>query len=268
MGRIAELRTKAQRKTSNIYDTLFTRRVSIYITALLHPLGVSANVVSAVCFLAAITACCLLGFGTTRAQILGGVACVHLVAVLDSVDGELARLTRRFSLQGLFLEDLVAYTMIPGIFLAIGGYLYHSSDLVWPLGLAVVVAVFGRNAMQVARRAILKSIATRRPVAQMDAAPSASKTGVRAFVEKHLLNYTNVWVTLTTLVVIELFARPKIPIVLYAFCFYAAAVLLKELIAIVMFAATGALDRELDHVYERARQLPSEPVSGVDLAGD
>ena len=35
MPHIRELRSRLQRKTSNVYDTLFTRRVSIYFTVVL-----------------------------------------------------------------------------------------------------------------------------------------------------------------------------------------------------------------------------------------
>lgn len=268
MGRISELRQTAQRRTTNIYDTLFTRRVSIYVTLVLGSLGVSANAVSAANVLVAIGACCLIGLGSGW-QLLLGVGLVHLFAVLDSVDGELARLRRRFTLQGLFLEDLAAYTMIPGFFLAIGAYLQNSRGLTWPLVAVVAVIAVGRNGMQVARRAMLKSIATRRPVTMRTVTGEAREaSSARRFVEKQLLHYTNIWVVLSTLVVIEVVAEPKTPLVLYALVTYLALVMLKEAAVIAVYAATDALDRELLGIYERARTIPSEAVSGTDLAGD
>jgi len=274
MGRIAELRRQAQRRTSNLYDTWFTRRVSIYITAVLHPLGVSANAVSGFGWFVAVAACSLIGLGSGW-QVLAGVACVHLFAVLDSVDGELARLRKTFSLKGLFLEDLCAYTMINGMFLALGGYLLHTMHEGWPLAVAVVIVAFGRNAMQVARRAMLKSIATRRPVSAAPPGTAPAQTGrgavakLRGFVEHHLLHFTNMWIITTTLILVEeLGGRHDLHLVLYAFCLFAAAVLLKELAAIATFVFTGALEKQCLEVYDQARILPTEPVDGLDLAKD
>lgn len=274
MGRIAELRRQAQRRTSNVYDTWFTRRVSIYITAVLYPFGVSANAVSGFSWFVTLASCAMIGLGAGW-QVYAGVAGVHLFAVLDSVDGELARLRKTFSLKGLFLEDLCAFTMINGMFLALGGYLARTTGELWPLALAVVTVAFGRNAMQVARRAVLKSVATRRPVVA-----EASRSGeivrapavlasVRGFVEHHLLHFTNMWIITTTLILIEeVGGYHHVHLVLYAFCFFAAAVLLKELAAIATFVFTGALERQCLDVYESARTLPTEPVDGLDLAGD
>lgn len=269
MGRIADLRQRAQRKTSNVYDTLFTRRVSIYVTAVLAPLGVSANAVSTLNLLVAAATCALIGLGSGW-QVIAGVAGMHLVAVLDSVDGELARLRKTFSLKGLFLEDLCAFTMINGMFLALGGYVLHTQGEVWPLALAVVTVAFGRNAMQVARRAILKSIATKRPVAadaHRAAGPPGAASRLRGFVEKHLLHYTNLWLITTSLILVEeLGGRHDLRLVMYALVSYASLVLFKELAAIATFLFTGALERQSLDVYERARTIPTEPVSGLDLA--
>ncbi|HKU44300.1 MAG TPA: CDP-alcohol phosphatidyltransferase family protein, partial [Polyangiales bacterium] len=98
---IAQLRPLIQRRTANVYDTWFTRRVSIYLTVLLAPLGVTPNQVSTCGALVGAGCCALLAFGDA-AWLLFGVACLHLYAVLDSVDGELARWTKQFSLTGLF----------------------------------------------------------------------------------------------------------------------------------------------------------------------
>ncbi len=270
MGLITELRARAQRRTSNVYDTLFTRRVSIYITALLAPLGVSANAVSGVNVLVGTAACALIALAEPP-WLYVGIALVHLFAVLDSVDGELARLRERYTLQGLYLEDLAAYTMINGMFLAVGCYVHRTQDVMWPLVLAVLIAAFGRNAMQVARRALLKSIMTRRPIrAEVAAiAGASSPSRLREFVEKQLLHYTNVWLVLTTLILVEqLGGFQERRLVLLALTGYLVLVALKELAVIATHVRTAALDRELHQIYERTRTVPTTPVSGADLAGD
>jgi phosphatidylglycerophosphate synthase len=256
---IAELRQKAQRRTSNLYDTLFTRRVSIYVTALLYPLEVSANAVSAVNGLVAVSACALIGLGTERWQVLLGIALVHVYAVLDSVDGELARLRRTFTIKGLFLEDLSAFTMINGFFLAVAWYLHRTTGSTTPVILAVAVVGFGRNAMQVARRAIWKWLESHRPVAGGKAGGGkASLLGVvRALVEEHLLHYTNIWIVLTTLIGVELFGGPRLAG--YAFAFYVCAVLAKELAAIAMLAMGDELRTQATSITAHVRATPTEP---------
>jgi phosphatidylglycerophosphate synthase len=253
---IAELRQRAQRRTSNTYDTLFTRRVSIYITAVLYPLGVTANAVSAVNNLVAVAACALIAFGQARWHILAGIGLVHLYAVLDSVDGELARLRRVFTIKGLFLEDLSAFTMINGFWLAIGWFLHRATGDTWPVWLAVVVVAFGRNAMGAARRAINKWFESHRAVpaaADRGAGGDSALGGVRKLVEEHLLHYTNIWIALTTLTAIALY-RPvtMLPVVGYVFAFYISAVLAKELAAIAVLARTGELARQASELANHA----------------
>jgi phosphatidylglycerophosphate synthase len=247
MGRIADLRAKAQRRTRNIYDTWFTRRVSIYVTALLYPLGVSANAVSAVNCLVAVAACAGIGLGTGW-QVIAGVACVHLLAVLDSVDGELARLRQTFTVRGLFLEDLCAFTMINGMFLALGCYLWRTQHLAWPLALAVAVVAFGRNAMQVARRAILAAVEAGRPATKTTLGAQTSL--VRYLFEHVLLHFTNMWVIASSCVLVEeLGGLHRLRLVLYTLVFFSAAVLVKEAAVILTFATTDALDRQVGDVH-------------------
>jgi phosphatidylglycerophosphate synthase len=269
MGLISDLRGRVQRRTTNVYDTLFTRRVSIYLTAACYALGVSANMVSAVNCLVGVAACALIGFGDGW-MIIAGVALVHLFAVLDSVDGELARLRKSFTLAGLFLEDLAAFTMINGMFLAVAMYLHRTSGVMWPLLLAVVVVAFGRNGMQVARRSMIKSMQTGRPidpalVSHHAKASGTPRSAIRTIAEK-VMHYTNVWLVLTSLIVLEQVADVRV--VAFAFLGYASAVLLKEAVVIITYTFTRSLELELLDLYGRTRTVPSDPVSGDTLAGD
>ncbi len=270
MGTIADLRRRAQRRTDNLYDTLFTRRVSIYVTAVCYALGLSANAVSMLNVVVGLTACVLIALGTGW-QIAVGIALVHLFAVLDSVDGELARLRQRFSLAGLFLEDLAAYTMINGMFLAVGWYVQRTTGCAWPFVLAIIVVAIGRNAMQVARRAVMKSIATRRPLSADALARHRERTAgapssTRRLAER-VLHYTNVWLVMTTMIALEELGVTA-HLVMYTVYVYGTLVLVKEAAVIATYLFTDGLDRMLLDVYDRAGTLPTDPVPGVDLAGD
>ncbi len=270
MRRISELRQVAQRSTSNVYDALLTRRVSIYLTAVLHPLGVSPNVVSGLGLLVGLAACALLG-GGRGAWLVVGAGLVHLYAVLDSVDGELARLGRRFSLRGLFLEDLSAYTMMNAFWLGVAAYLHRTTELLWPLAVAIGLCAFGRNAMPAARRAMMKSLHTRRPV---DRPAPSSPAGpgriqrLRAIVEDHILHPTYVWVVLSTLMVVEELAGVSAPLVLVGFSLVAAGYAAKELAIVAMFVTGRGLDRELDRIYRAAEAGPDDAADPARLASD
>jgi phosphatidylglycerophosphate synthase len=248
--RIVDLREQIQRKTGNLYDTYFTRRISIYVTMAAFALGISANAISALNWFVAIIACLLIGT-KTGTWLYIGIACVHLHAVLDSVDGELARLRQRFTIQGLFLEDLCAFTMINGMFLAIGAYVARTQWALWPVVLAVAVVAFGRNAMQVGRRAIIASIASKRKPPMRSAAGPQTLLGLRAFFENTVLHFTNMWVVCTTLIVVEQFTHPRL--VMYVYLFFASAVLLKELAVIATYTITDELERQVADLREQAR---------------
>ncbi len=278
MSSIRELRAQVQRRTSNVYDTLFTRRVSIYVTFVLDRLGVGANAVSACNVAVGLAACGLIGFAAGPALVVG-VALVHLYAVLDSVDGELARLRKSFSLKGLFLEDLSAYAMINGFELAIGFYLWRTQGVVWPAGLAIAMVAFGRNAMPVARRAIMKSILTGRPVSRSVAeryqSPASgvkapSRLGrMRAIVQEHVLNYTYMWIVLSSLVIVEQACGCQgFRMVLFAFLFFSTGLAAKELAVVARYLSTDALEVDSLRIYEQARQLPAEQADGMRMVGD
>jgi hypothetical protein len=264
---IAVLRRTIQRRTSNLYDTWFTRRVSVYVTYVLSRLGIGANPVSAAGLIVGVAACSAMAFGDDPLVRLLGVALVHLYAVLDSVDGELARLHRSFSLRGLFIEDLSAYTMINGFNLAIAISLWRTGQGSWPLVIAVAFVAFGRNAMPAARRAIMKSVATRRPVRESRAPVAASggaRRSIRAFVENHLLHYTNIWVVLSSLLAVDVLAGTRI--LVYGFVAAMLGQWAREA-AVLAQLLRGGLDQQLLAVYRNATEMPGDPaVDGLDLA--
>ena len=257
MGRIAELRATVQRRTSNLYDTFFTRRVSIYVTAALAPTGVTANQVSAFGAVVGLASCALIAFGSPALQ-LTGVALLHLYAVLDSVDGELARLRRTFTLRGLFIEDLSAYAMINGFNLAAAWYLRRNGSGDLPLVGAVVLAAFGRNAMPVARRVILNALASGRAptVAPSEPRPPGR---LRRLVEDQLLYQTNIWVVISTLIVVEIIvgrAAGVLPVLMLAL----TGLLLKEVAVIAHLVRGATLERQLAdaalHAVKAGRSAP------------
>ena len=254
---ITDARELVQRHTLNIYDTVFTRRISIYFTLTLARLGVTANQVSGFGAIVGGVSCVLMTFGSPG-MLLVGVGLLHLYTVLDSVDGELARLSRRFSLLGLFMEDLSAYIMINAFNLAVAWRLYASANLAWPLVAAVSVTAFGRNVMPVARRAMLKSIMTRRPVHEMTQDPvSDPPSVVREFVYENVIHVTNHWVVVSALLALYTYEIISAQIVAVVFVSTLALHAARELFSLGRFLSADRLDRELSRIY-RAASLPAD----------
>jgi CDP-alcohol phosphatidyltransferase. len=261
--RVAAVRAGAQRRTANLYDTYFTRRVSAYLTALLLPYQVSPNLVSALNIAIGLALCSLIAFGD-RPLVLLGALLFHLYSVLDSVDGELARALGRCSLRGMFLENWSAYLQINAFGLAVGAHLLRAGGGVVPLGLALLAAVFGRCAAPVTRRVVLEVLqkrspaetlreppagAARPPVAGPPAAKGGGASWLRRFVEESLLYQTNIWLVLSSLLVIEaIFPALALWLVFPAFLFYTLGALVKEAGIVWLALATPYLDDEVSRV--------------------
>lgn len=269
-GKIGELRARAQRRGGSFYDRMFTRRISIFVTAALYPLGVAPNSVSFANTLVGLAGWLLVGSNTYP---LIGVLLVHLWAVLDSVDGELARLTRRFSLKGLFLEDHGAYVMINAYWLAMGWYLAQAIGRWWPLWLCAGFVVFGRLAMPAARRALMKSVETGRPHQ-----PGAQKisgidwqhapTGLVRFVFVDALHPTNMWAVTTIVLVFErwwLGSHYGLLVITMSYLLLCAA---RELGILWRFLSGDTLDEWLENLYLCAAVVPQREVDPLVLAGD
>lgn len=247
--RVARIRGSAQRRTGNLYDTYFTRRVSVFVTAALAPTGISPNAVSWINLAVGVMVCLLIGLGQ-GGEVVAGALLIHLYAILDSVDGELARLQDRRSLVGVFLENWSAYLMINGFLIAVGAYLFRRGDGVWPLAVALGIAAFGRSAAPAIRRTLLEAKVASRARSAAPPALASAERGLASrftkFVEESLLYQTNVWVVLSALVLFESWL-PVAPFhsVRIAFSFYAAGAVLKEAGVVALATGTPHLEREL-----------------------
>ena len=267
MADIRELRRIVQRDTGVLYDRYFTRRFSVYLTALLARTRVTPNQVSAGTLLIGVLACGLIAFGDSN-EVVAGAVLIHVYAVLDSVDGELARLKRLYTLRGLFLEDWSAYTMINAFNLAVGMYLWRHAAGPGALLGAILLAAFGRNAMPVARRAILKSLATSRPEHEAEGVaglPRAPQALVR-FLSDNLLHVTNMWVIVSIGLLLEVgFRLEGKELVRGPFLFFLALSWLKEAVILARLLRGRALEAYLSRTRSAGRTERSA-ADGRDLA--
>lgn len=136
-ARIAQL--QANRVDDGFYSTFVVRRLSKPLTRLALRLGMSPNAVTLISFAIGLGAAASFAVGSRWALVLGAVL-LQLSLIVDCVDGEVARATRRFSALGAWLDastDRVKeYLAYAG--LAIGASAALGIDI-WPLAVAMVV---------------------------------------------------------------------------------------------------------------------------------
>lgn len=135
--RIAQL--QANRIDDGFYSTFVVRKLSKPITRLALRLGLSPNAVTLISFAIGLAAAGSFAVGTRWALVLGAVL-LQVSLIVDCVDGEVARATRKFSALGAWLDastDRVKeYLAYAG--LAIGAAAVHGIDI-WPLAVIMVV---------------------------------------------------------------------------------------------------------------------------------
>ena len=123
---IAELRAVAQPDTvvgrvsgEHWAGRLFHRHLSIYVTRLLLPTGVSPNAVTASMFLTGLGAALLLSVPRLWAVVLAAVV-IQVQGILDCTDGELARWRGQTGPVGVYLDRLGHYVTDGSLAVAVG----------------------------------------------------------------------------------------------------------------------------------------------------
>ena len=95
--------------TGHWFNSLVTRRFSIYLTWVFVKLGISANTVTFLMIVAG-----LVGFAFCIPHLLWlnilGLICLYLIEPLDCSDGEVARWAKKSSIKGFFL-DLITHVL-------------------------------------------------------------------------------------------------------------------------------------------------------------
>ncbi|PHX61459.1 MAG: hypothetical protein CK552_00635 [Actinobacteria bacterium] len=134
--RIAQL--QANRVDDGFYSTFVVRKLSKPITRLAIRLGLSPNLITVISLLVGLgaAACFALGY---RWPVVIGAVLLQLSLIIDCVDGEVARATRKFSALGAWLDastdrvkEYLAYAGLAA------GAMVLGSDL-WPVALILLV---------------------------------------------------------------------------------------------------------------------------------
>jgi hypothetical protein len=138
---IPMLRLKmANRANDGFFSVFFLRRVSKLLTWAAVKIGATPNQVTIASFAIGLYAAFLFAQGDTWSLILGAIL-LQISIIVDCVDGELARYTRKFSELGAWLDAITDRVKEYAVFLglAYGAYVQNGQNL-WVLA-AVLMAI-------------------------------------------------------------------------------------------------------------------------------
>lgn len=127
---LSELKKICWKNTESVwYAKYLIRHISIRITRLLLPTGISANQATLIAIFTGILACIFIGTGSNVYSIFG-VALLQLSYIIDCVDGEIARYREESSVNGIFIDFIAHEVLIPFSFLALSFFIYiNTSDI-------------------------------------------------------------------------------------------------------------------------------------------
>lgn len=112
---------------NNLWGYFILRPISHYPTWLCLRLGISANRVTGISFLIGLIGCGFLAFGGYTGVITGAVI-MNIWALLEFVDGNVARCNNSCTSYGAFVDDLNAYTISALFFISAGVGAFHHPD--------------------------------------------------------------------------------------------------------------------------------------------
>lgn len=137
-----KLQTNTAFLDENWYSRYIGRRVSILFTWIFLHLGVSPNIITFFCLIFGIAGSVLIAIPKTNYLLVGSVL-FQLYMILDSSDGEVARITNRKSVLGSYLDKLIHVFIYSVLYIAIGVNIYirTGSILYILLGLCTSLAM-------------------------------------------------------------------------------------------------------------------------------
>jgi len=116
-----------QDKNTNFWVYLFNRRLSFYPTWLFLLLGLSANQVTLLSILVGLSGCVFFSFGGHINFIIGAIF-INTWAILDCVDGNMARLLKSSGKYGWFLDSITGLMLNALLLFSIGVGVYFNHD--------------------------------------------------------------------------------------------------------------------------------------------
>jgi phosphatidylglycerophosphate synthase len=121
---------KNKSSVSSFWVKLVARRLSYLFTFFLVNIGCTANFVSVLSAVVVLAGCVLLSINQFVCMLIG-VILINLWIVLDCCDGNIARVTKKSSYMGEFVDAASGYVICAFSCLALGIAAYNCSDLLF-----------------------------------------------------------------------------------------------------------------------------------------
>lgn len=121
---------KNKSSVSSLWVKAVARPLSFPLTYVCANLGMSANFVSILSGIVSLAGCILLALPYMW-SVITGIILINLWIVLDCVDGNVARVTKKFSRMGEFFDATYGYIICAFDFLAIGVAAYNSPSVLF-----------------------------------------------------------------------------------------------------------------------------------------
>lgn len=118
----------------------FNRHISLALTQLFVPLGATPNQITVLVALLGVAAAALATFPDWPMQLSGAIL-FQLHSIADGCDGEVARLTRRFSPNGALIDSLVDDLSNLLFFIGLSVGVARSLNAVWPLATGAIAGL-------------------------------------------------------------------------------------------------------------------------------
>ena len=138
--KIPMLRLKlANRANDGFFSVFFLRRVSKLVTWVAVKIGATPNQVTIASFAIGLYAAFLFSQGDTW-SLIGGAILLQVSIIVDCVDGEIARYTRKFSELGAWLDAITDRVKEYAVFLGLAyGAFVHNGQNLWVLAAVLMV---------------------------------------------------------------------------------------------------------------------------------
>lgn len=114
-------------KETNLWVYLYVRKISFYVTWLCLRLGLTANQVTSISLIFGMLGCFFLLIGEKESTIVGAIL-INFWAILDCVDGNIARVLKTSSKTGWFFDSISGYMLNSILLFSMGIGIYFVPD--------------------------------------------------------------------------------------------------------------------------------------------
>ena len=157
---LSELKKICWKETESVwYAKYLIRHLSIRITRLLLPTGISANQATSIFLISGVFGSFLLGTGKFSFSIIGLIL-IQFSYVFDCVDGEIARYKKQSSVNGVFIDSISHEIITPAIFLAMAFFVFNNTHQIFMLVLGTIATWASQRPMIAAKQHVLFTFLT------------------------------------------------------------------------------------------------------------